>query len=466
MRQIRPRLLAAVLSSALTAALCASLTVALTASHTDPVPALAETASTAVNPVTPGNFTGYGFDQCQAPSQAAMDTWLQRSPYLAVGIYMSGASRGCRNQTYLNATWVSTQLANGWKILPITLGPQASCQPRFPRYGNDRKINATPGPKGLYGDARRQGTAEATKTVANAKALGLVPGSTMFYDLEGFDATNKRCSQSALRFLSAWTNQIHKLGYLSGVYSSGGSGIKILDRARVHQSATYAMPDQLWIADWDHRGGTGSTYVTSTAWMPHARVKQYWGGHDETYGGVRINIDRDFLDLGKGTTAPAVSHCRGLNVNLGGVYPNLAPSTPTARPAPAAVKAAKCLLKEQGYFHGRARRTSYGPPLVTAVSRFQTDHGWTATGTIGRRDWIALLSAGTHPVVKYGSGGEHVRDLQRALDAANPRLGLPITGVFADLTTTAVKAYQKKHHLPVTGVGAPGVWTDLAAGLA
>ena len=463
MPQIRlRRLLAAVVSPALTAALVVTLTTA----HGHPAPALAETAATTANPVTPGNFTGYGFDQCQAPSQAAMDTWLQRSPYLAVGVYMSGASRGCRNQTYLNATWVSTQLANGWKILPITLGPQASCQPRFPRYGNDRKIDATPGPQGLYGDARRQGTAEATKTVANAKALGLVPGSTMFYDLEAFDASNTRCAQSALRFLSAWTNQIHKLGYLSGVYSSGNSGIRVLDRARVQQAGTYAMPDQLWIADWNHQAGVGSSYVTSTAWMPHARVKQYWGGHDESYGGVRINIDRDFLDLGKGTTAPGVSHCGGINVNLGGTYQNLGPATPTAKPYPAGVKAAKCLLKEQGYFHGRVRPTSYGPPMVTAVSRFQTDHGWTATGTIAQREWVALLSAGTHPVVKYGSGGENVRDLQRALDAAHPKLDLPITGVFADMTTAAVKAYQTKHHLPVTGVGAPGVWADLAAGLA
>jgi hypothetical protein len=460
MRPIRPRrLLAAVLTSTLTAALA----VALTTGHSAPAPAIAETAAT-TNPVTPGNFTGYGFDQCQAPSQSAMDAWLQRSPYLAVGIYMSGDSRACRNQTYLNATWVSTQLANGWKLLPITLGPQASCQPRFPRYGSDFKISPVPGAKGLYPIAKREGTAEATKTVTNAKALGLVPGSTMFYDLEGFDASNTRCRLSALRFLSAWTNQIHKLGYLSGVYSSGGSGITVLDKARLLPKS-YAMPDQLWVADWDHRAGTGSAYVTSTAWTPHARVKQYWGGHDETYGGVRINVDRDFADLGKGTLAPAFSHCLGLNIDLG-VYPALAPATATAKPDPAGVRAVKCLLKEQGYFRGRARRPSFGQPLVTAVSDFQRTHGWTPTGSVGRRDWVALLSAGTHPVVKYGSGSEDVRALQRALDAANPGLHLPITGVFASMTSTAVEAYQKRLHLPVTGVGAPGVWEALAAGRA
>src|SRR5689334_16499676 len=55
----------------------------------------------ATNVVTPGDFTGYGFDQCLTPSQSAMDTWLTSSPFLAVGIYISGDSRACRNQPNL-----------------------------------------------------------------------------------------------------------------------------------------------------------------------------------------------------------------------------------------------------------------------------------------------------------------------------------------------------------------------------
>ena len=47
---------------------------------------------------TPGDFTGYGFDQCLAPTQAAMDTWWKKSPFSAVGIYISGDSRACRSQ--------------------------------------------------------------------------------------------------------------------------------------------------------------------------------------------------------------------------------------------------------------------------------------------------------------------------------------------------------------------------------
>src|SRR5690349_14312314 len=165
----------------------------------------APATSATANVATPGAFHGFGFDQCLAPTQSAMDAWLRQSPYLAVGIYISGASRGCKVQPNLTPPWVTTQLRKGWRLLPITLGPQASCNPRFPRYGHDARIDADPGAQGGYAKARAQGLAEADRTVAAAKALGLSAGSTLWYDLEGFDAAKKRCRESALAFLSAWT---------------------------------------------------------------------------------------------------------------------------------------------------------------------------------------------------------------------------------------------------------------------
>ena len=72
-----------------------------------------------------------------APTQAAMDAWITHSPFRAVGIYISGDSRACRTQPNLSPTWVSTQVARGWRLLPIALGPQASCLDRFPRYKDD-----------------------------------------------------------------------------------------------------------------------------------------------------------------------------------------------------------------------------------------------------------------------------------------------------------------------------------------
>src|SRR4051794_23380644 len=190
-------------------------------------------------PVTPGDFTGYGFDQCHAPDQRSMNRWLTHSPFLAVGIYISGNSRACRDQPNLTPQWISTQLAKGWRLLPITLGPQASCQPRFPRYNDDPKINPKLGTDGLYQWARAQGTAEATKTVGVAQGLGIAPGSTLWYDLEGFNDNLTDCRESALAFLSTWTDQVHALGYRSGVYSSAGSGIEMLDQARVERPGQF-----------------------------------------------------------------------------------------------------------------------------------------------------------------------------------------------------------------------------------
>src|SRR4051795_10020675 len=124
----------------------------------------------AANVVTPGNFTGYGFDQCTAPSQRAMDAWLTGSPYWVVGIYISGDSRGCVSQPNLTPTWVRTQLAKGWRLLPITLGPQASCTTRE-RYL--RQVRISPDPTSDYVRARAQGRAEARKTIAAATRLGI-----------------------------------------------------------------------------------------------------------------------------------------------------------------------------------------------------------------------------------------------------------------------------------------------------
>ena len=114
----------------------------------------ASAPASADNVITPGDFTGYGFDQCLAPTQQAMNVWLKHSPFLSAGIYISGDSRACRNQPNLTPAWIRKQLARGWRLLPITLGPQASCQPRFPRYGDDETINPTPGNKSRYRSAR------------------------------------------------------------------------------------------------------------------------------------------------------------------------------------------------------------------------------------------------------------------------------------------------------------------------
>ena len=413
--------------------------------------------SVTANVATPGAFHGYGFDQCLAPTQKAMNVWLRQSPYLAVGIYISGASRACRHQPNLTPAWVTTQLRNGWRLLPITLGPQASCNSRFPRYGNDPRISADPGKNGRYAAARRQGATEADRTVAAAKALGLSPGSTMWYDLEGFDATNQRCRYSAMAFLSAWTRQIHALHYVSGVYSSAGSGIWMLDEARVKTPTAYHLPDQIWIARWDGRANTSTTYIRSDGWQPGGRMKQYVGGHDERYGGVTINIDRDYLSLGT-PKAPVESHCGGVPVDFTD-YPRV-----TDASDPALVKALQCLLTEQKAYAGRLSG-KLNPATLTAINAWQQAHQLHERPFWNRRAWMSLLATGQQPVLKIGSTGPAVRDLQRTLNAATSGTDLPVTGIFAKLTNAALRSWQGAVSLRASGVANPGTWSALASGL-
>ena len=62
-------------------------------------------------------------------------------------------------------------------------------------------------------------------------------------------------------------------------------------------------PDQLWIARWCSQpyqptcyNGTNDPEVPDTLWADHQRIRQYLGGHQETWGGVTINIDSNTVD--------------------------------------------------------------------------------------------------------------------------------------------------------------------------
>jgi hypothetical protein len=409
----------------------------------------------AANVVTPGGFTGYGFDQCLAPTQSEMDAWLTSSPYWAVGIYLSGDSRACTNQPNLTPTWVSTQLAKGWRLLPITLGPQAWCTDRD-RYRQQVRIN--PNPADAYAAARTQGRVEADKTVAAAQRLGIVAGSTLWYDIEHFDIGRTDCRESALSFLSAWTNQLHRRAYVSGVYSSASSGITMLDDARVLRPGRYFMPDQVWIADWNLKADVFSSYVRNDGWMPHQRVHQYRGGHDETYGGVTINIDNNWVDLGGGSRVAAEPrHC-------GGAASFNYPSYRTLRIGDRGplVRTVQCLLREKGRYP-KAIDGIYDRDLGSVVNRYRASRGLASGTATGPAVWVAILSQGTAPLVKYGAADPAVRRLQRALNAADAA-GLPVTGVFAAATMAAVKRYQRDHAMAQTGVVTSTMWSRLFAG--
>ena len=308
-----------------------------------------------------------------------------------------------------------------------------------------------------FAAAKKQGVAEAGKAVTAAKALGITPKSTLWYDLEAFDIHNVGCRRSAMQFLSGWTERLHELGFVSGAYSSGASGIKAIDNARVNND-TFTEPDMLWIADWNGMATVDSPWVREGAWLPGRRMHQYRGGHDEVHGGVRINIDSNFLDVGKGSVArPAAERCGGVNLDFP-VYRAL----DVGKTAPLRIKAAQCLLKEQGRYGGKITGV-YNERTAAAVAKLRVEVGLPEDTKLTRPLWMRLLSVGEMRLMKYGAAGEDVRQLQRTLNAAGS-WRLPVTGTFASQTTTAVKEYQSAHDLPATGVVTPAVWALLQSG--
>lgn len=435
----------------------AGLTVATVAATIGLTASTSTATTTAPNPITPGNMTGYGFDQCEAPSQSAMTTWLKYSPFRAVGIYISGSLRYCQAQTNLTPTWVRTQLATGWRLLPIHLGAQASCTTRD-RY-QVNKINADSTDN--YAKARAQGRYEADVATAAAQRLGIVAKSTLYYDLEAFDASIGSCRRSSLWFLHAWTNRLHRNGYVSGVYSSAASGIRILDDARVTPGNLIALPDQIWIADWNGKADVNSTYIRSDGW-PGRRIHQYQGGHKETWGGVTINIDRNYLDL-RGNAQSSASHvtaapsCSGSTIDRA-TYRYTAPDH-----RPRLHATLQCQLKSRGLYTARVTG-KWNAATTTAVKAWQGRVGHKQQRGFSRSDWTSILAAGSRrTVLSAGMSHPDVYRLQRALNAAMaPRLS--ITGKYNRATQAAVGAYQAEVGISATRVVASQTWQALLKG--
>jgi hypothetical protein len=235
----------------------------------------------------PSKYTGLGFDACAAPSTKTMTAWAA-SPYRAIGVYIGGLNRAC-SQPNLTAEWVAQQVAAGWHLIPTYVGlqaPTSSC-------ASCAKLST--------GGAAFQGAAAAEDAVADAAAIGMGPGSPLYFDMESYTQTSSS-TNATLKFLEAWTTRLHALGYQSGVYSSSASGIEDL-ASRI--GSLYPLPDNIWIANWNGRQSTEDSYVPDDAWSLQQRIHQYRGGHDERWGGVAINIDNNYLD--GGTVGPSTA---------------------------------------------------------------------------------------------------------------------------------------------------------------
>lgn len=248
-------------------------------------------------------YAGQGFDACEIPTLPQMQEWWNNSPYSAVNLYIGGSMRACAN-TALTSTYLLKLYNQGWRFIPTWVGPQAPCWSTNPAYVFSSTESV----------AYTQGVNEAKAAIAVAKSLGLTnadgAGTIIYYDLEHFSESDTICRNAATAFISGWTYQMQSSGNLAGVYASP---LNAVDWWGIEY-----QPDAVWLAHWTEASYTsdasvyGSRYIPDTYWNNHRRLRQYAGGHNETWGNVTINIDSDVLDgpltvpdSGGGIPAPA-----------------------------------------------------------------------------------------------------------------------------------------------------------------
>ena len=256
----------------------------------------------------PGGSTrislGRGFDKCQNASVAAMQIWWDNSPYFDANIYFSGRNRAC-SQT-ISASWVNQVSAMGWGLIPTVVGYQSPCTAST----TSAKFSLDPV------TAEQQGRGEANIAVADAANIGLAPGSVLYYDMERYDETvsTPGCRTATVAFLKGWTERLHELGYVSGVYGSPTNAVN--DWWPMSPSSRM---DAIWMARWDN---VMSVWVYSSpspafpagAWENHQRIKQWQAPHNETWGGITFNIDGNIAD---GPVA-AIPFARNRNADFDG----------------------------------------------------------------------------------------------------------------------------------------------------
>jgi hypothetical protein len=230
---------------------------------------------------------GPGFDVCDLPAVSELATWYAASPYRTVNLYLGGVLRFCANQN-LTASTLNALAAQGWTFIPTWVGPQAPCTKYKVKYSSSP------------GDAFAQGQAEADAALAAAKALGLSEtdgsGTVVYYDMEAYDGSDESCIAAAQAFVSGWSSRLRERGSQAGLYGSA------CNPPMGRYAALGAPPDAIWMAAWNRDAYDpnmtvwGISCIDDSLWARSQRIRQYTNGHDETWGGVTIEVDSNAVD--------------------------------------------------------------------------------------------------------------------------------------------------------------------------
>ena len=238
--------LPAPLRTSLRTLFAATVTTTLTAGVAVAGVALAAPAQ-AENRVTPGNFTGYGFDQCLAPTQTTMNTWMEFSPFQR-GRHLhlrrlAGLPDPAEPHPDLDQHPAARRMAAAAdhpRPAELLRRPVPAVR-RLDRPDDPGELDQqlrrrapTGRQRGQVGSGRPPSARHHGREHALVRPRGLVERRT-----------TSRAASRPCRSCSAWTRELHRLDYVSGVYSSAGSGMVILDNARVNRPQLRAARQDL-----------------------------------------------------------------------------------------------------------------------------------------------------------------------------------------------------------------------------
>ncbi len=342
-------------------------------------------------------LAGPGFDLCELAGEEELRRWIEEGPYRAVNLYIGGEMRACDNAV-LGAPKLAALTTQGWTFIPTWVGPQAPCTGYHQRFDLDPAT------------AFAQGRAEAEKALQAAAALELADaggsGTVIYYDLEAYDGEDTACVEAARAFVTGWAQRLQESSSYAGLY-----GLACNPPIGDYASLTPA-PDAVWFAAWNRDQFDPAMTVMSgiPAWClapavwEQQRIRQYTASHDETWGGVTLEIDSNVLD--------------GIVADLAGVTPpppvTVIVETPDVTPAFDAATA--CVDGWHRFTNGRgeAAYLAYGQPLGVTIPPL--NYGvWRPTLPITGTYRVEAL------IVGHGEIAWPCRDLTLAPDTSRAR---------------------------------------------
>ena len=165
---------------------------------------------------------------------------------------------------------------------------------------------------------------------------------------------------------------------------------------------------------------------------------------------------------------------------------------PKAKPAPSSEPSRAAAMLERGAQGTKVRELQhrlrqldwfsgtitgrYAASTAAAVEGFQSKRALEVTGEVDAKTWASLTRMTRRPtddemhnrlvpgpaLMQQGSSGDRVRDLQARLKQVAWFSG-PVTGSYGSATTSAVRGFQGKRAIPVTGEVDQRTWDRLTA---